>query len=214
MHVAMDHSPHSANSSAARALRAAALKRLSAADAFGSLKMDRQSTLWKSIPERGPRTLFDEIEQQDAPNPLPPLTPFEEVMADYRTAGLTLRQHPMSFFRTQMDQLKITPAAQLPVMKNDIRLKVAGIVLLRQRPSTAKGITFVTLEDETGMVNLIVRMEVWERYRKVARTAVAMIAHGRLQIDKESGIIHVLVTKMEDLTHRLADLQTSPRNFH
>jgi error-prone DNA polymerase len=176
--------------------------------------MDRQSTLWRAVPERGSPTLFDQVDQEEAPSPLPPLTPFEEVMADYRTAGLTLRQHPMSFFREQLNALKITSAARLSELKNDIRLKVAGIVLLRQRPSTAKGITFVTLEDETGMVNLIVRMEVWERYRKVARTAVAMIAHGRLQIDPESHVIHVLVTKMEDLTHRLADLTTHPRNFH
>ena len=113
-----------------------------------------------------------------------------------------------------MDKLKITPADRLPSLKNDIYLKVAGIVLLRQRPSTAKGITFVTIEDETGMVNLIVRQEVWERFRRVARTAVAMIAHGRLQIDRDSSIIHVLVTRMEDLSDRLAELQTSPRNFH
>jgi error-prone DNA polymerase len=166
------------------------------------------------MPERDAPLLFDQIEREEPAVPLPPLTPFEEVLADYRTAGLTLRAHPMSFFREQMDRLKITPANRLPELKNDIFLRVGGIVLLRQRPSTAKGITFVTLEDETGMVNLIVRMEVWERYRKVARTAVAMIAHGRLQIDRDSGIVHVLVTRMEDLSDKLANLETSPRNFH
>ena len=106
------------------------------------------------------------------------------------------------------------PNDQLRSATNGGLVKVAGLVLVRQRPGTASGITFVTLEDETGMVNLIVRVEVWERYRKVARTAVAMIAHGRLQIDRDSGIIHVLVTRMEDLSDRLAELNTSPRNFH
>jgi error-prone DNA polymerase len=193
-------------------LRAGALKRLAQADAFGSLKMDRLTTRWKSMPERGPATLFDHIDQEEEPAPLPPLTEFEEVLADYGTIGLTLRQHPISFLRPMLEALKVTPASRLPHLRNDIWLTVAGIVLLRQRPSTAKGITFVTLEDETGMVNLIVRMEVWEKYRKVARTAVAMIAHGRLQIEGE--VIHVLVHRLEDLSARLADLETHPRNFH
>jgi error-prone DNA polymerase len=85
-------------------------------------------------------------------------------------------------------------------------------VMLRQRPSTAKGVTFVTLEDETGTVNLIVHQATWERYRKVARTAVAMIAHGRLQKDRE--VIHVLVTRLDDLTETLAELSVRSRDFH
>ena len=75
------------------------MKRLSAADVFGSLKMDRQTTLWRSMPERNAPMLFDQIEREEMAVPLPPLTQFDEVMADYRTAGLTLRAHPMSFFR-------------------------------------------------------------------------------------------------------------------
>jgi error-prone DNA polymerase len=190
------------------------LKKLSLADAFGSLQLDRRTTLWKSLPERGPLTLFDEIDRDESPAPLPPMTDWEDVLADYNTAGLTLRQHPISFLRPMLDTLKIAPADRLSSLANDKKLAVGGIVLLRQRPSTANGITFVTLEDETGMVNLIVRRAVWERYRKVARTAVAMIAHGRLQRDPESQIIHILVTRLEDLTVRLTDLRTEPRNFH
>ena len=193
-------------------LRAAALKRLSQADAFGSLQMDRQATLWRSLPERGPLTLFDEVDREELPVLLPSLTEFEEVLADYSNAGLTLRQHPISFLRPLLDSLEIAAAAQLPGLPNDIRIKVAGVVLLRQRPSTANGITFVTLEDETGMVNLIVRKTVWEKYRRVARSAVAMIAHGRLQ--KDAKIIHVLVTRIEDLSARLGDLSQESRDFH
>jgi len=193
-------------------LRAGALKRLSQADAFGSLQMDRQTTLWRSLPERGPATPFDQTDIDEAPVPLPALTPFEEVLADYRSAGLTLREHPISFFRRELDSLGIAPANRLPVLPNDRRVMVGGIVLLRQRPSTAKGITFVTLEDETGTVNLIVRMPVWERYRRVARTAVAMIAHGRLQIEGE--IIHVLVDRMEDMSAKLGDFASRSRDFH
>jgi error-prone DNA polymerase len=193
-------------------LRAAALKRLGQADAFRSLGLDRRSALWKSLPEREPPTLFDEFDHQEAPSALPRMTPFEEVLADYGTAGLTLRQHPVSFLRPMLDELKVTQAGKLPSIDNGKRLKVGGIVLLRQRPSTAKGITFVTLEDETGMVNLIVRPEIWERDRKVARHAVAMIAHGALQ--REAGVIHVLVSRLEDLSTQLGELSARSRDFH
>lgn len=193
-------------------LRAAVLKRLSLADAFGSLEMDRRTTLWRALPERGPLTLFDEVDQPETPVTLPPMTALENVLADYTNAGLTLRQHPVSFLRSLLDEMKIVPAVKLLSMKTDRRLKVAGIVLLRQRPSTANGITFVTLEDETGMVNLIIRRQIWERYRKVARQATAMIAHGILQ--NEAGVIHVLVNRLEDLSARLSDLTIKSRDFH
>jgi len=193
-------------------LRAAVLKRLSQADAFASLDLDRQSTMWKSLPERGSPTVYDAVDCHEDAADLPPLEPMEEVMADYRAAGLTLRQHPISFLRPTLDTLHVTPSDQLPALDPDVMLSVAGIVMLRQRPGTAKGVTFVTLEDETGTVNLIVHQATWERYRKVARTAVAMIAHGRLQKEKE--IIHVLVTGLEDLTERLGELAVKSRDFH
>lgn len=193
-------------------LRAGALKRLGQADAFGSLDLDRQSTLWKALPERGPLTVYDEVAHDEARADLPPLAPLEEVLADYRAAGLTLRQHPIGFLRAALDALNVVPSDRLPTLDNDIELAVAGIVMLRQRPSTAKGVTFVTLEDETGTVNLIVHMAVWEKYRLIARTAVAMIAHGRLQRDAE--VIHVIVTRLEDLTEKLATLSVRSRDFH
>jgi error-prone DNA polymerase len=130
-------------------------------------------------------------------------------VADYRTAGLSLKAHPISFYRAQLDALRIVPAAALTQIDNGRFVRVAGLVLLRQRPSTAKGITFVTLEDETGQVNLIVRLNIWERYYKVARTAPAFIAHGRLQ--KYQAIIHVLVSKLENLA---VAVQPKSRDFH
>jgi error-prone DNA polymerase len=192
-------------------LRGGTLKRLSQADAFGSLRMERQATLWRALPERGPVTPFDQVDRDEPAVLLPPVPPLEEVLADYRTTGLSLRRHPVSFLRPVLDTLGVTPAGRLPELDNDLRLTVAGVVLLRQRPSTANGITFVTLEDETGMVNLIVRREVWERYRRIARGAVAMIAHGVLQCEAE--VIHVLVTRLEDLSEKLADLDSRSRDF-
>jgi error-prone DNA polymerase len=90
-------------------------------------------------------------------------------------------------------------------------LRVAGLVLLRQRPGTAKGITFVTLEDETGLVNLVIRPNIWERYYKIARTSPAWIAHGCLE--NKEGVIHLVVSRLQDLSHLLGDLKTRSRDF-
>src|SRR5439155_20150861 len=131
-------------------LRSGALKRIGQADAFRSLGLGRRAALWKSLPEREPPTLFDQIDVEEPAAALPPMSPFAEVLADYGSAGLTLRQHPVSFIRPQLEKLQIVPAAKLTSFDHGARLKVGGVVLLRQRPSTANGVTFVTLEDETG----------------------------------------------------------------
>ena len=192
-------------------LRSGALKKLGRADAFGSLKLDRRAALWRSLPERERASLFDGIEVEEVPAALPAMSPFAQVLADYSSAGLTLRQHPLSFLRRWLDELNIVPAARLLQMDNGCRLKVGGLVLLRQRPGTANGITFVTLEDETGTVNLIVRKEIWERDHRAARAAVALLAHGTLQ--REAEVTHVLVTRLEDLSPRLAELHIHSRDF-
>jgi error-prone DNA polymerase len=193
-------------------LRSATLRKLGRADAFGSLKLERRAALWRALPEREPPGLFDGIEIDEPMAPLPAMTPFAEVLADYGAAGLTLRAHPVSFLRAALAQLGIEPAARLLELPNGCRLKVGGIVLMRQRPGTANGITFVTLEDETGTVNLIVRREIWERDRRAARGAAALIAHGTLQ--RESRVTHVLVGRLEDMSPRVAGLVTRPRDFH
>ena len=90
-------------------------------------------------------------------------------------------------------------------------LPVAGIVLVRQRPSTAKGITFVTLEDETGTANLVVRQQVWDRHYQVARRSGAWIATG--QLERKYGVIHVVVTRLEDMNGRLKELRSQSRDF-
>jgi error-prone DNA polymerase len=192
-------------------LRAGALKKLGQADAFRSLKLDRRSALWKSLPEREPPGLFDQIEAEEPLTELPEMTPFAQVVADYSSAGLTLRQHPVSFLRPRLDELGIVSAEKLLKLDNGCRVKVGGIVLVRQRPGTANGITFVTLEDETGTSNLIVRKNIWDRDRQVARRAVAMIAHGTLQ--RESDVTHVLVTRLEDLSQHFENLSQRSRDF-
>ncbi len=191
----------------------AVLKKLATADAFGSLRLDRRAALWQSLPEQKTLPLFDDDEPAEEPaDGLPPMTPQEEVVADYQSAGLSLRGHPLQFLRPMLEELQVVPACDLARLPVDRRYRVAGLVLLRQRPGTAKGITFVTLEDETGPANLIIRQEVWERYRAAAAGASAMIAHGRLQ--RVGQVIHLLVDRVENLTHLLEDVSPRSRDFH
>jgi len=196
-------------------LTRAVMTRLAEADAFSSLELDRRGALWQALAEeKKPRSmpLFDVLEAEDEPVvPLPTLRLEEQVLADYRSAGLSLKAHPMQFVREDLNAWEILPAEKLATHAANQHIRVAGIVLMRQRPSTAKGITFVTLEDETGQANLIVRQDVWQKFYRVARTATALIAHGRLQ--RQGQIIHVLVTKLEDLSEQLRGLASHSRDF-
>jgi error-prone DNA polymerase len=188
-------------------LTSAVLTRLSKADAFGSLTVGRRQALWKSLPAQedfGPN--------EEPAVALPSAAPLSEVVADYRATGLSLRDHPMKFLRPALERMGVAKASDLAVLPVDGFVKVAGLTLMRQRPGTASGITFVTLEDETGFANLIVRPEVWERYHHAARTATAMLAHGRLQ--RQDNVIHVLVSRLDDLSRRIDDLGVSSRDFH
>ena len=194
-------------------VRPSIVKLLAGADACGSLALNRRQSLWQSLSQEAqPQPLFDGLSHAETPIELPALDAEEEVFADYRSAGLSLKGHPVSFFRSRMNQLGIVPAARLADLPDGRFIRVGGLVLVRQRPSTAKGITFVTLEDETGVANLIVRMDVWERFYQAARTASALLAHGRLQ--KHEEVIHVLATRLENLAGRLSQMKSQSRDFH
>ncbi len=196
-------------------LSRAVASRLAEADAFVSLQLNRRGALWQALSqEKKPREmpLFGALANEDEPAvQLPELEMEEEVLADYRTAGLSLKAHPMQFVREELDAWGILPSERLATHPENHHVRVAGIVLMRQRPSTAKGITFVTLEDETGTANLIIRQDVWQKFYRVARTASTFVAHGRLQ--RQGQVIHVLVTKLEDLSERLRGLRSQSRDF-
>ncbi len=209
----------------------AVVKRLAEADAFGSVGAGRRQALWQALGqekkrramplfEKGVRTVFaaeprSEATFDETKTVLTPFSEYEEVVADYRTAGLSLRAHPISFYREQLERLGATPARRLVELENDAPVIVAGLVLLRQRPGTAKGITFVTLEDETGTVNLVVHQRTWDRYYRVARRAPAWIGHGHIQTvkGKYSSVIHVVVNRLEALAEQLQQLDTKSRDF-
>jgi len=184
---------------------------LSDADAFQTLGESRRTAYWKSLPNQEPTILYEELDDPEPKAPLPVMTVQQQVVADYRTTGLSLRQHPMSFIRGELTQRRVIAASQLLRVESDRRYKVAGLVLLRQRPSTARGITFMTLEDETGTANLIVRRDVWERFHQIARQSSALIVQGILQ--RKDGIAHVLVDRMEDLSDLLNDIHNRSRDF-
>jgi error-prone DNA polymerase len=168
--------------------------------------------LWESLRAASTSPLFQDAEDAKLPLSLPAMEGREEVFADYQTTGLSLKAHPISFFRQQLDELHIAPASRLASLPDGCFVRVGGLVLVRQRPGTARGITFVTIENETGVANLIIRMDVWERFYRIARAAPAYIAGGRLQNQK--GVIHVLVSRLENMNETLHALRSSSRNFH
>jgi error-prone DNA polymerase len=190
----------------------AVLSRLANADAFGSLGLGRRPALWKSLAVTPSLPLFAGLADDEPAPSLPPLSSPEEVVLDYHSQGLSLRGHPLASLRERLAALDVVPAAMLKELAADHRYRVAGLVLSRQRPGTAKGITFMTLEDETGTTNLIIRPQVWERFRRVARQAGALIATGLLQ--SQEGVIHLIVDRFEDLTSQLPDLGHRSRDFH
>jgi error-prone DNA polymerase len=188
---------------------------LADADAFGSLKQTRRAALWNAMSaESRPRqqTLFDSLDpEDDLDATLPAMDAEEEVYADYRLTGFSLRSHPLAFRREKLEALGVIPVTDLPKIANGTRVKVAGLVLLRQRPGTAKGITFVTIEDETGTANLIVKQNTWERFRPIAMHSRVWIVHGRVQ--SKDSVIHVLVHRLENLAARLPALNVHSRDF-
>jgi error-prone DNA polymerase len=192
----------------------ATLELLADADAFGSLAVDRRAALWQALgQDRTPRNnvLFTGVVDDEPAVALPALTAPEQVFADYRATGLSLKGHPIGFCRADLDRLRVMPAAKLVELSHGQRIAVAGIVLLRQRPSTAKGITFVTLEDETGTANLVVRQTTWEQYYQVARRGPAWLARGVLE--RKDAVIHLLVHRLDDLSAALGGVQPKARDF-
>ena len=195
-------------------LNRSTLQLLARSDAFVSLDVHRRDALWKAMPAQKDMPLFKDIDGPltEETNPeLPSMSAQEDVVQDYSTAGLSLKKHPVSFLREQLTQLRAISTEELSSHAADRRVKVAGLVLMRQRPQTANGITFMTLEDETGTANLVIFPNVWQRFRKTARFASVLMASGRLQ--QEGDIIHVVCDRLDDVSEMLQQLDSRSRNF-
>ncbi len=188
----------------------AALERLAEADAFQGLGLERRAALWAI---RGLRTevlpLFAAADKGRAPQPeiveppmpLVPMPAGRNVVEDYASVGLTLRQHPVAFLRGELRPRGILPCADLLASRDGQRVTVAGLVLVRQRPGTATGVIFITLEDETGIANLVVWSSLFERQRRIVLSASMLACRGRVQ--REGDVIHVVAEQVEDLSDLL-----------
>ncbi len=188
-------------------LKRAVLGKLAAADAFGSLGLDRRAALW-AVRALGPAPLplftamGEEQEAQEPPVRLPAMTDGEQVLEDYASLRLSLRRHPLAFLRDGLAADGIAPCVALAELPADRSVSIAGLVLVRQRPGSAKGVIFMTVEDETGIGNIIIWPPVFERYRKIVLGARLVAVTGTLQ--REGAVIHVIAKRLVDLSHRLA----------
>ena len=190
----------------------ALLARLAAADAFGSLGLDRRAALWKVLAIGEDLPLFAGLDEDETDAPaLPELSMQQNVIDDYRTTGFSLKAHPLSLIRADLDRLDVVSAAQLAQLPDKAAVRVAGLVLVRQRPATAKGTVFMSLEDETGLMNLIIWKRTWERFRKIAKHAAALFIEGK--IERTEHVIHIVPSKIDDLSHALQGLASRSRDF-
>lgn len=186
----------------------AALEKLADADAFRSIGLDRRQALWEvSALQDHPEALFagqpseSVLETQVS---LPLMQPAEHVIQDYAATGLSLKAHPVSFVREQLSLLHIRSTQETVDSDPGRLVKVAGLVLVRQRPGTASGICFITIEDESGITNLVVFQKIFDKYRKEILGARLLMVEGRVQ--KEGKVVHVVVSRCFDLSKMLRSL--------
>jgi error-prone DNA polymerase len=197
------------------------IERLADADAFRSLGLDRRAALWAVRGLRGygggqngvkpaPLPLFAALEeggfQREEEVTLPSMPLGEHVVLDYATLRLSLKAHPLSFLRNRLAARGVAIHSRLQDMDNNARVTLAGLVLVRQRPGTASGVIFATLEDETGIANIIIWPKVYERFRRIVLTSRLLGVRGRLQ--REGLVVHIIADELEDLTHELSSIST------
>ena len=184
----------------------ATLEKLADADAFRSLGLDRRQALWRL---RGlgqaPLPLFAaaEARENEPAVLLNAMTEGREVVEDYRSVQLSLRDHPLAFLRPELDRQGAMPAKRLGTLRDGARIYIAGIVLIRQRPGKGN-VTFMTLEDESGIANAIVWQRLFDRYRRTILSSAMVGIKGRLQ--REGQVIHVIADSIEDLTPLLGEV--------
>jgi error-prone DNA polymerase len=174
------------------------LVRLAEAGALGSLAPDRRSAVWRTLGvEADSGDLFAGVGPAEPDPGLPEATAAEEVSADFATTGLSARGHPMAVLRPALAPGQIRTARELSRLPDRSPVEVAGLVIVRQRPETAGGIVFLSLEDETGISNLVVTPEVYERCRTVVRGAPYLVARGRLE--RSGAVVNVKVESVAPL---------------
>ncbi|MTV14420.1 MULTISPECIES: error-prone DNA polymerase [Bradyrhizobium] len=188
-----------------------ALILLADADAFRSLGLDRREALWavRRLPDDVPLPLFEAATAREQPDegakPLPEMPRPEQVVADYQTIRLSLKGHPMEFLREMFTRERVVACHTINLSNDRRRVSCAGVVLVRQRPGSAKGVVFMTLEDETGIANIVVWPKVMEQYRKEVMGARLILVEGYIQSSPE-GVTHLVAQRMTDRSHDLIGL--------
>jgi error-prone DNA polymerase len=187
------------------------LELLAEADAFRSLGLSRREALWAvkgMADEVGAEKTAPLVARQsvkEAQVLLPFMSLPKEVAEDYRTTSLSLKKHPVSFYRDDLTALRAVPCDSLEGLRNNARVSVGGLVLVRQRPGTAKGVVFLTLEDETGIANIVCWKDTFDANRRVVMGASFLAVHGRVQ--SAEGVIHVVAERFTDLSAKLGEMR-------
>ena len=191
-------------------LSLAHLEALATSGAFGCFDIDRRSALWSAgaMAQTASDRLPGIITGVEAP-PLPGMSLRELAYADLWATGVAPDGHPTSFIRRELSQMGVVTSAELVDHPAGERVTVGGVVTHRQRPATAGGTTFLNLEDETGLINVIISKGCWQRYKREARGAPALLVKGRLE--KEEGVINVVADRLEPLPVGAAP---ASRDFH
>jgi error-prone DNA polymerase len=193
------------------ALPKRALVLLADADAFRSLGLDRRAALWavRRLPDDLPLPLFETAAAREQPDeqakPLPSMPLPEHVVADYQTIRLSLKGHPMEFLRTKFEREGVIACSSVSDARDRQHVRCAGVVLVRQRPGSAKGVVFMTLEDETGIANIVVWPKVMERFRKEVMGSRLILVEGTIQSSPEK-VVHLVAERLFDRSGDLLDL--------
>ncbi len=188
-----------------------ALILLADADAFRSLGLDRRAALWavRRLPDDIPLPLFETAAAREQPDehaqPLPSMPLPEQVVADYQTIRLSLKGHPMEFLRPKFERERVIACASVSDARDRQYVRCAGVVLVRQRPGSARGVVFMTLEDETGIANIVVWPKVMERFRKEVMGARLVLVEGHIQSSPEK-VVHLVAEKLFDRSRDLVGL--------
>jgi error-prone DNA polymerase len=187
-----------------------ALIMLADADSFRSLGLDRRAALWavRRLPDDVPLPLFQAATAREQPDeaarPLPAMPLSEQVIADYQTVRVSLKGHPMEFLRASLRREGVLSCADATGQGNGRFVKCAGVVLVRQRPGSANGVVFMTIEDETGVANIVVWPKVMDKFRKEVMGARLVLIEGRIQ--SSDGVVHLVANRLTDRSHDLASL--------
>jgi error-prone DNA polymerase len=188
------------------------LQALAAANALTSLAGNRREALWQSVAAVPDKDLLNDARVEDVTPLLGAPSEADNIVSDYKATGLSLGRHPLELLRPALLELRLMSAATLRDYRNGRLARGCGLVTVRQRPGTAKGVMFVTIEDETGNVNVIVWPSLLEKQRREALGSTLLAVYGTWQCEGE--VRHLVAQRLVDMSHLLGGLTSVSRDFH